>query len=155
MVGFVAVAAPFQIPPPLGWLPSQASVEGTGLYPQAFVLYAAGVFWTLGYDTIYALQDLEDDTLAGVKSAARRLGRRTRPAVGLFYGASSLLALWAGYNLGPLFYIGLAAFSAHLAWQASRLRLDEPSLALRLFKSNTWAGLILFAALALGAWWRP
>ena len=119
----------------------------------ALLLYAAGVFWTLGYDTIYALQDLEDDALAGVKSSARRLGGRTRAGVAGFYVVCVGLVLAAGAaaRLGPVFYAGAAAFALHLAWQAWRLRVDDPGLALRLFKSNVWAGVILFGALALGA----
>jgi 4-hydroxybenzoate polyprenyltransferase len=73
-----------------------------------------------------------------------------------FYAASLALALAAGWlaGLGPLFTLGAAVFGGQLAWQARRLRLDDPALALALFKSNTLAGVILFAALALGAW-RP
>jgi 4-hydroxybenzoate polyprenyltransferase len=124
--------------------------------PGALLLYAAGVFWTLGYDTIYALQDLEDDALAGVKSSARRLGRRTREAVAAFFAVCIGLVFAAGAaaGLGPLFYAGAATFALHLGWQAWRLRVDDPRLALGLFKSNAGAGLILFGALALGVW-RP
>ncbi|MBW3560667.1 MAG: UbiA family prenyltransferase [Proteobacteria bacterium] len=120
------------------------------------LLYAAGGLWTLGYDTIYALQDLEDDALAGVKSSARRLGRRARLGVAGFYAGCVGLALAAGASseLGPLFTAGVAAFAAHLGWHAWRVRVDDPRGALGLFKSNAWAGLILFAALSVGAW-RP
>jgi 4-hydroxybenzoate polyprenyltransferase len=120
------------------------------------LLYLSGVLWTLGYDTIYALQDMEDDALIGVKSSALRLGPRAARAVTGFYAASLALALAAGWlaGLGPLFTLGAAVFGGQLAWQARRLRLDDPALALALFKSNTLAGVILFAALALGAW-RP
>lgn len=126
------------------------SVQTFGI--SAVLLYLAGVAWTLGYDTIYALQDLEDDALAGVKSSARRLGGRTRAGVATFYALTVALALLAGAQarLGPLFHLGVAAFALHLGWQAWRLRVDDPRGALRLFKSNAWAGLILFAALALG-----
>jgi 4-hydroxybenzoate polyprenyltransferase len=118
----------------------------------ALLLYASGVFWTLGYDTIYALQDIEDDALAGVKSSARRLGGRVRAAVWAFYGASLALALAAGWAAGlePRYY-GLAlAFAVQLAAQPLRLQPDDPALALRLFKSNTWAGLVLFIAILGG-----
>ena len=119
---------------------------------RAALLYASGVFWTLGYDTIYALQDIEDDALAGVKSSARRLGANVRRGVSLFYLLASLLALSAGAaaGLGPLFYAALAGYAAQLAWQVRRLRSDDPKGALQLFKSNRDAGLILFAALLLG-----
>jgi 4-hydroxybenzoate polyprenyltransferase len=119
----------------------------------AFLLYASGVFWTLGYDTIYAVQDLEDDALAGVKSSARWLGAAAPRGVRLFYLVSAALALSAGYaaHLGLLFYPVLAVFALHLLWQSQDLRVDDPTGALRLFRSNRDAGLILAAALALGA----
>jgi 4-hydroxybenzoate polyprenyltransferase len=118
----------------------------------ALLLYAAGVFWTLGYDTIYAIQDLEDDALAGVKSSARRLGGRAPRAILGFYVASLALlaAMGAVAGLSPIFYAGLAAYGLHLVWQARRVRIEDGGLALRLFKSNSWAGAILFAALAAG-----
>jgi 4-hydroxybenzoate polyprenyltransferase len=126
---------------------------GAGLAPAAFLLYAAGVFWTLGYDTIYAVQDLEDDALAGVKSSARRLGASAPRGVLIFYGACCLLALAAGYTakIGLLFYPCLAVFALHLLWQSQDLRVDDPEKALRLFRSNRDAGLILTLGLALGA----
>jgi 4-hydroxybenzoate polyprenyltransferase len=119
----------------------------------ALLLYASGVFWTLGYDTIYAIQDLEDDALAGVKSSARRLGENAPRAILGFYAACVLLAVaaaWAG-GLGLLFTPLTALYATHLWMQSHRVRVDQPVLALALFKSNTWAGLILFAALAAGA----
>ncbi len=119
----------------------------------AGLLYAAGVAWTLGYDTIYALQDLEDDALAGVKSSARRLGGGVRAGVAAFYAAAGALALVAalasGGRAGPL--AGALLFSAHLGWQAARLRPRDPARALALFRSNRDAGLLLFAGLALAA----
>ena len=128
-----------------------AAATGALRWPAA-LLYAGGVFWTLGYDTIYALQDLEDDALAGVKSSARRLGANVRRGVSLFYLLASVLALSAGAaaGLGPLFYAALAGYAAQLAWQVRRLRPDDPAGALHLFKSNRDAGLILLAALLLG-----
>ena len=120
----------------------------------SWLLYASGIAWTLGYDTIYAVQDLEDDALAGVKSSARRLGPDAPGAVLIFYGASVALALaaWRAAGLGPVFLIGAAVYAAHLARQALRLRVNDPVRALTLFKSNTLAGLILFAALVAGHW---
>jgi 4-hydroxybenzoate polyprenyltransferase len=119
---------------------------------EAWLLYFSGVAWTLGYDTIYAVQDLEDDALAGVRSSARRLGARAPRAVAAFYALSVALALaaWRMAGLGAPFLVWTAVFAALLAWQAWRLRLDEPAGALRLFKLNTWAGLVLFAALLAG-----
>jgi 4-hydroxybenzoate polyprenyltransferase len=120
----------------------------------AVLLYAGGVFWTLGYDTIYALQDIEDDALVGVKSSARRLGAKVRPGVAVFYVIAVLLALSAVFTarLGPLAYLPLAIYAAHLAWQTLALKPDRPGVALKLFKSNRDGGLLLFAALAFGAW---
>ena len=124
-----------------------------GVYVPAVLLYLGGVFWTLGYDTIYALQDIEDDAMVGVKSSARRLGGGVKTGVAVFYGLAVLMAALAGMSagLGPLFFVGLVAYAAHLAWQVSRLRPDDPALALALFKSNREAGLILLAAIAFGA----
>ena len=118
----------------------------------ALLLYASGVFWTLGYDTIYAVQDLEDDALAGVKSSARRLGGRAPLAIAGFYAASVSLALAAGLNagLGAGFYAVLTVFALHLAWQARAVRVDDGARALRLFKSNAWAGAILFGGILVG-----
>jgi 4-hydroxybenzoate polyprenyltransferase len=119
----------------------------------AFLLYAAGVFWTLGYDTIYAIQDLEDDALAGVKSSARRLGTAAPRAIASFYGLSLVLAFaaWLAADLSLLFVPVFAVYAAHLMLQARRVRIDDPRGALALFKSNGWAGLILAAAFAAGA----
>ena len=119
----------------------------------ALLLYLALVFWTLGYDTIYALQDIEDDAMVGVKSSARRLGAGVRRGVGFFYIVTVVLAAGAGAlaGLGPLFSLGLLAFAAHLGWQINKLRPDDPALALRLFRSNRDAGFILLFAIILGA----
>jgi 4-hydroxybenzoate polyprenyltransferase len=119
----------------------------------AALLYAAGLFWTLGYDTIYAIQDLEDDALAGVKSSARRLGAAAPRAVGVFYAVSVALLLAAGWTAGlaPPFYAVAVGVALHLGWQASRVRTDDPLRALGLFKSNGWAGLLAFAAIVAGS----
>lgn len=119
----------------------------------AFLLYLGGVFWTLGYDTIYALQDLEDDAMVGVKSSARRLGSGVRVGVGVFYGLTAVLTVLAGLaaGFGPVFYIALLPWAAHLFRQTRDVRPDDPALALRLFRSNRDAGLILLAAIALGS----
>jgi 4-hydroxybenzoate polyprenyltransferase len=120
----------------------------------ALLLYAGGLFWTLGYDTIYAVQDLEDDALAGVKSSARRLGGSAPRGVMVFYFIAVVLALTSGLagGLGPLFVPIAILYGVHLVRQARALRIDDPMLALRLFKSNRGAGLILLAALIAGAW---
>ena len=132
----------------LGW----AAATGA-LRPAALLLYAAGFFWTLGYDTIYAIQDLEDDALAGVKSSARRLGAKAPRAIAVFYALSLMLAFAAAgaAGSGPLFLPVFALYAVHLMMQASRVQVDNPVRALVLFKSNSLAGLLLFAAFAAGA----
>jgi 4-hydroxybenzoate polyprenyltransferase len=137
-------------------LPPGAALEpvwGLGDVAPVLFLYAGGVFWTLGYDTIYALQDIEDDAMVGVKSSARRLGAAATRGVALFYSLTVACALGAGWaaGLGPMFYAGVLAYAAHLTWQVRRLRLDDATLALTLFKANREAGLILLGAIALGA----
>jgi 4-hydroxybenzoate polyprenyltransferase len=119
----------------------------------AILLYLGGVFWTLGYDTIYALQDIEDDAMIGVKSSARRLASAVRPGVAVFYVLTVIMAALTGLaaGLGPLFWLGLVAYAAHLARQVVRLDRNDGALALKLFKSNREAGLILLAAIALGS----
>ncbi len=119
---------------------------------QALLLYASGFFWTLGYDTIYAVQDMEDDALVGVKSSARRLGAKAPQGVAIFYTVCVLLAAWAAAaaRLGPLVWPFLAAYALHFLWQVRKLRVDDGALALRLFRSNREAGLILFLGLAAG-----
>jgi 4-hydroxybenzoate polyprenyltransferase len=123
----------------------------------AVLLYASGIFWTLGYDTIYAIQDIEDDALAGVKSSTRRLGEHVRTGVLAFYIASFMLmiaAAWVG-GLGPLFLPLAALVAVHLSRQAARVRIDDPVGALALFKSNAQVGFVLFLALAAGMWQPP
>jgi 4-hydroxybenzoate polyprenyltransferase len=136
-----------------GALLGYAAVTG-GLSLPALLLYAGGIAWTLGYDTIYALQDLEDDAMVGVKSSARRLGVHVRPAVLGFYLAAFVLAAAAAWvaNLGPLFLPLVGLYALHLSHQASKVDRDDPAKALVLFKSNALAGLLLFAGLAAGMW---
>jgi len=130
-----------------------AAATGT-LQAPALLLYASGIFWTLGYDTIYAVQDLEDDALAGVKSSARRLGGAAPKAVLGFYVLAFVLALATAWfaKLGPLFVPPVALFGIHLSRQAQKLDIRDGTGALALFKSNSLAGLLLFLALAAGVW---
>jgi 4-hydroxybenzoate polyprenyltransferase len=123
------------------------------LDPPALLLYAGSIAWVIGYDTIYAHQDRDDDSLVGVKSTALLFGARTKPMLALFYGAAAILIGLAGYtaNAGPVFAAGLAAFAFHLAWQIRRLDIGDPDLCLKIFKSDRDAGLILFAGLVLDA----
>ncbi|MGC1466564.1 MAG: 4-hydroxybenzoate octaprenyltransferase [Pseudolabrys sp.] len=119
----------------------------------ALVLYAGSIAWVIGYDTIYAHQDREDDMLIGIKSTALLFGERTRPMLAMFYTAAVVLIGAAGIMAGGqlIFTLGLIAFAAHLAWQVLRLDISDPAHCLMLFKSNRDAGLILFAALLLEA----
>jgi 4-hydroxybenzoate polyprenyltransferase len=119
----------------------------------ALLLYAGSIAWVIGYDTIYAHQDADDDALIGVKSTARLFGAHTRQALIVFYGLAVALiglAMWlAGAGLPA--WIGLAAFAAHLAWQIGRLQISDPALCLRIFRSNRDAGLLLFVGLLADA----
>ena len=119
----------------------------------ALVLYAGSIAWVIGYDTIYAHQDREDDALIGIKSTALLFGERTKPALALFYGlaVALLAAAFALAGAGLVAFIGLALFAAHLARQIVRIDIRDPALCLTLFKSNRDAGLILFAALVVDA----
>ena len=118
----------------------------------ALLLYAGGVFWTLGYDTIYALQDIEDDALAGIKSSARRLDANVRSATAAFYGIA--VACWAGTILmvgEPVALLALVPAILHFFWQLRRLDPADPASALRLFRSNGLVGLLLFGAFVIAA----
>jgi len=130
-------------------------LDGFVSHPVAAVLlYASGVAWTLGYDTIYALQDLEDDALVGVKSSARRLGKAAPTAVMAFYVTSIALALAVGWlgDLGWLYWPMLALFAGALIYQTLGLRIDDAAGALKRFRSNTLCGALLFLAIAAGFW---
>ena len=119
----------------------------------ALVLYAGSIAWVIGYDTIYAHQDAEDDALIGVRSTARLFGARTRQALILFYGLAVILigaAIWLA-GAGVPAWLGLGAFAAHLVWQIGRLEIGDPALCLRIFKSNRDAGLLLLAGLLANA----
>ena len=131
----------------VGWV----AVTGSLSLP-ALVLYAAGIAWTLGYDTIYAHQDKEDDALIGVKSSARRLGARTKPALWLFYGLTILGLAAAAFLVGKGWpaYLGLALGAGQLAFQIIRLDADDPANCLARFRSNNWFAAIIFAGFALG-----
>jgi 4-hydroxybenzoate polyprenyltransferase len=119
----------------------------------ALLLYAGSISWVIGYDTIYAHQDAEDDALIGIKSTALLFGARTRPALSAFYGLAVVLIglALALCGAGFLAWIGLAVFAVHLVWQIRRLEIGDPALCLRIFKSNRDAGLLLFAGLLADA----
>jgi len=119
----------------------------------AVLLYAGAIAWVIGYDTIYAHQDREDDALIGIKSTARLFEHRTDWALAVFYGvalvliAAALITAGAGW---PAF-VGLVIFGAQLCWQIAWLDIGDSAGCLRLFKSNRDAGLVLFAGLLADA----
>ena len=126
---------------------------GAGRIDWAWVaIYAAAILWDLGFDTVYAHQDREDDALAGIGSTALLWGERTRPFLFACYGLTVAALAWAGWLVGlsPLFYPALLVPAAMLAWQAMRLDIHDPAGCLRLFRSNREAGLAVAAAMLLG-----
>jgi len=129
----------------LGWT---ALLGSLGL--PAVLLYVGSIFWTIGYDTIYALQDVEDDIEAGVRSTARLFGAHVRLAVGALYALSLAFTTAACMTAGLGFfaYLGVAAYAAHLLWQVLPLREGlETDHALALFRANRDAGLLVFFGL--------
>ncbi len=134
----------------MGW----AAVRDEVAWP-AILLYAAGFFWTLSYDTIYAHQDKEDDTLIGVKSTALRLGKGTRSWLLGFDAAmlALLVAVGAGTGLAWVYYLAVLAVAAHLKWQEANVNLDDPKDCLAKFRSNRTIGWILLAGLVFGRLW--
>ncbi len=131
----------------LGW----AAVRGDIQTP-ALVLYAAGFFWTLGYDTIYAHQDKEDDALIGVKSTAVLLWGETRPWLWIFHAIAIALIGVSGWLVGLAwpFWAALALGAVQLAWQSRDVKLDDPHDCLRKFRSNRLFGWLLFGGIVLG-----
>ena len=128
----------------MGW----AAVFGS-LDWRPLVLYVGTILWVIGYDTIYAHQDAEDDAIIGVKSSARLFGEQTRSAIAILYAGTVILAgiAIAFSGGGVLSFAGLAAFAMHLAWQVRTLDADNPAYCLKLFRANRDAGLLLFAGL--------
>src|SRR5579884_1314559 len=135
----------------MGW----AAAFGNLAAP-ALLLYAGSISWVIGYDTIYAHQDREDDALIGIKSTALLFGERSKPMLALFFGIAVVLIGAAGFAAGGrfIFALGLVAFAAHLSWQIASLDISDPDNCLKLFKSDRDAGLILFAGLVLDATFR-
>ena len=131
----------------VGW----AAVTGVLGWPPV-LLYLGGIAWTVGYDTIYAHQDKEDDARIGVKSSALALGDHTRPWLFVFYGAA--VALWgaagAATGLGIPFWIALAGAALQLFWQSLRVRTEDPADCLDKFRSNRIVGWLLLAGIVAG-----
>ena len=142
MMGFT-----FGFGAPLGYAAGAGRLDATWA-----ALYAAAILWDLGFDTIYAHQDREDDALVGVKSTARLFGQRTSPFLAACYGGAVLLLVLAGWlaGLGGWFYPALALPAVLLARQVVALDIDDPALCLRLFKANREVGLAVAAAILLG-----
>ncbi|MCW3846203.1 4-hydroxybenzoate octaprenyltransferase [Sphingomonas sp. LB-2] len=128
---------------PVGW----AQTSDLGWVP-GLLLYAGSIAWVIGYDTIYALQDVEDDALVGVRSSARALGARVKPGVAGFYAAAVLLwgaAFWL-LRADLLALAALLPVTWHLGWQVATLEPADGENALTRFRSNRFAGLLMFAA---------
>ncbi|MEQ8355484.1 MAG: 4-hydroxybenzoate octaprenyltransferase [Kiloniellaceae bacterium] len=134
----------------IGW----TAATGSFGWP-ALLLYLGGIAWTLGYDTIYAHQDKEDDALIGVKSLALRLGDGSKPWLAGFFTAAVALFGVAGWAAGLAwpFWIGLAATAAQFAWQVADVDLGQPFNCLAKFKSNRIAGWLLLAGILAGSPW--
>ena len=132
----------------VGW-----SATFAGLASAPLALYAAAWCWTVGYDTIYAQQDARDDAIVGIRSTARLFGARARAAVAAFYAATAALTQIAilGAGGGLIAELGWLAFAGHLGWQVWRIDGASPATALKLFRANRDAALLLFAGLAAQA----
>ncbi len=132
----------------VGW----SAMTGT-LHPAALALYAGGIAWTIGYDTIYAHMDKDDDLLAGIKSTALRFGEKTRIWIAGFYGAAlfSFAAALVLAGAGAWSWAGLGAMGLHLGWQLKLLDTKNTALCLHLFRANRNAGALFFAGMAMDA----
>jgi 4-hydroxybenzoate polyprenyltransferase len=128
----------------MGWAARNGDLRAPALW-----LYASCIVWTIGYDTIYALQDSKDDVKAGVKSTALLFGDHVKLAVSLLYLAAVVFAEIAliGAGVGFLGHLGLFAFAVHLAWQVRKIDVADEPMALKLFRSNGAAGFLLSAGL--------
>lgn len=127
----------------VGWSDVAGSLTIPGL-----LLYAGSIAWVIGYDTIYALQDREDDALIGVRSSALRMGRHVKGGVAIFYAVALILwgaAFWQ-VRPDPLALVALVPLAVHLAWQVVSLDLADGSSALDRFRSNRFAGVLMFCA---------
>jgi len=132
----------------MGW-----SVLFDALAPSAFWLYAGSIAWVVGYDTIYAHQDREDDALVGVRSTARLFGHRTPQALIVLYGFALAAFAVASFSAGAFWpaYAGLAVGAGHMAWQLYRLDINDGDKCLKLFQSNKHFGWIVFAGFCASA----
>jgi len=130
-----------------GALVGYAAIAET-LSAAAVMIYAAGIFWTLGYDTIYAHQDTEDDALIGVKSTALKFGATTKKWLTAFYLLTIMCFAIAGIlsGLGPIYFLALTPTALHFMWQIKKLDIHNSHNCLNVFRSNREAGLLLLMA---------
>ena len=136
-----------------GWGAPMGFAAATGrIGPAAIALYAAAITWIIGYDTVYAHQDREDDALVGVRSTARLFGTHTRKLLAVFYASAVVLVAVAGAlaGLSAGFFPALALPAGMLAWQVRTLDIDDPLHCLRLFKANRDVGLAVALAILVG-----
>jgi 4-hydroxybenzoate polyprenyltransferase len=138
----VFLALTFNVSALFGWV----AVTGK-LHPEAWMLYAACAFWTLGYDTIYAMQDVEDDARIGIKSTARKLENRSVWLVGFSYACMVTLLALVGVRLevmGMAYFLGVAFIATHCVWQVRMVKSQGVDVAGMVFRSNQWLGLGAF-----------
>ena len=138
----------------VGWTSLQGTLTSAGIVAAApLLLYIGAIAWTIGYDTIYAHQDKEDDALLGLKSTALRFGANTQRWLTGFYGITVVLWLAAAYAVGAGYftYIALGLITAHFVWQIASLEMDQAGNCLARFKSNRDVGLLLCLGFILDA----
>ncbi|MEE4288483.1 MAG: 4-hydroxybenzoate octaprenyltransferase [Erythrobacter sp.] len=132
----------------VGWSETGLALYGWQHWDAVAAIYAGCVTWVIGYDTIYALQDREDDALVGIRSSALAMGARVHAGIAGFYAMT--IALWAAgiwlYRPDPLALLALAPVALHLVWQVATLDADDPANPLDRFRSNRWAGALMAAA---------
>ena len=126
------------------------------LWSVPITLYLGCICWVIGYDTIYAHQDIEDDALVGVKSTARLFAQNTKQALSALYAVAIALFAIAFWNANVVWFawIGLAFGACHMTWQIRTLDINDPARCLKLFKSNSHFGMIIFAGLVISAMYQ-
>jgi 4-hydroxybenzoate polyprenyl transferase len=131
----------------IGWVAVRNSIS-----LETILIYIACIFWTMGYDTIYAHQDKEDDMLLGIKSTALKFGQYTKKYLYIFYGITSALLWLLGVMLGSgvLFYLFLFVGIFHLILQVKMVDLNNPADCMKKFSSNKYFGLVIFVAILAG-----